>query len=247
MRILLPPSETKRDDGAGAPLDLEALSQPTLTATRRRLVRATMQVSARPRAAAKALELGPTQQHELTRNLALEHAPTMPAIECYTGVLYDALDVRGMSAAQRLRADERLLVASALFGLLAADDPIPAYRLSGGSRLPRIGSLAAVWKPRLQPVLERCAEEELLVDLRSGTYRTLAPVRRALTVRVLSQRPDGSRSVVSHFNKATKGRVARVLGTTAKRIDTVDATIAELERAGMQIERTADLSIDVIV
>ena len=40
------------------------------------------------------------------------------------------------------------------------------------------------------------------MDLRSGSYAALAPVPGAVTLEVLSERPDGSRAVVSHFNKA---------------------------------------------
>lgn len=52
----------------------------------------------------------------------------------------------------------------------------------------------------------------LLVDLRSGTYVAFwrpTGVRTA-TVRVLHE-TQGRRQVVSHFNKATKGRIVRAL------------------------------------
>jgi cytoplasmic iron level regulating protein YaaA (DUF328/UPF0246 family) len=38
------------------------------------------------------LDLGPAQRDEITRNAELRTAPTSPAIDLYTGVLYDALD-----------------------------------------------------------------------------------------------------------------------------------------------------------
>ena len=54
-----------------------------------------------------------------------------------------------------------------------------------------------------------------MVDLRSGAYASLwAPGANAVTVRVLHERESGGvvrRSVVSHFNKATKGRLIRAL------------------------------------
>ena len=54
-----------------------------------------------------------------------------------------------------------------------------------------------------------------MVDLRSSTYASFwrpAPdlARRVVTVRVLHE-VDGTRKVVSHFNKATKGRIVRAL------------------------------------
>ena len=95
---------------------------------------------------------------------------------------------------------------------VARPRPIPAYRLSAGSALPGRAGLRTLWRPVLSPVLS--AGDRLVVDLRSGAYAALAPVRGAVTVRVLSERPDGSRAVVSHLNKAHKGRLARLLATT---------------------------------
>jgi len=54
----------------------------------------------------------------VVRNAQLLTSPTLPALERYTGVLYDALDVGTLTRAQRRRADARLAVGSALFGLL---------------------------------------------------------------------------------------------------------------------------------
>jgi cytoplasmic iron level regulating protein YaaA (DUF328/UPF0246 family) len=47
-------------------------------------------------------------------------------------------------------------VASALFGLLAADDPVPAYRLSASSSLPEV----------VQAAVERTGEHALELIVR---------------------------------------------------------------------------------
>ena len=146
----------------------------------------------------------------------------------YTGVLYDALEVGSLKGASAQRARARLAVGSALFGLLRAGDEIPAYRLSAGSKLPGGLTLAARWKPVLEPVLAKIAATELVVDLRSGAYAALGRIPGAVEVDVLSERPDGKRTVVSHFNKAHKGRLARALA--AGRTEPSDA--AGVHRAG---------------
>src|SRR5919199_6006762 len=128
--VLLPPSETKHPGGDGAPLDLTALGAPELTGLREQLVDAVVQLSADVPAARAALGLSAAQDGEIARNALLRSSPTMPAIERYTGVLYDALDVRSFTRAQRRRAAGRLAVGSALFGVLRAEDAVPAYRLS---------------------------------------------------------------------------------------------------------------------
>ncbi len=203
MLVLLPPSEGKAPRGGGPPLDLGALSRPALGPVRARLVAAL--VCADQAALVAALGCSPEQA---ALDAELLTSPTMPALARYTGVVYDALGHATLRGAARRRADASLVVASALFGLLSPTDPVPAYRLSGASRLPGVGGLAALWRPVLEP--ELAGARGLVVDLRSGAYAALARVPGAVTVRVLREQ-DGRRTTVSHDNKWTKGRLARLL------------------------------------
>jgi uncharacterized protein len=243
--ILLPPSETKAAGGDGPPLDLSALAAPELTPVRTELVEALVKLADDVPASRAALGLSPKQDDEIARNATLWTSATLPALHRYTGVLYDALDVRGMTKAQRARAAGRLRVGSALFGVVRGDDPIPAYRLSAGSALPGLPTLRALWKPALSPVL--AGLDDVVVDLRSGSYAALAPVPGAVTVEVLSERPDGTRSVVSHFNKAHKGRVARLLATTTGEPDTPARLRGLLRRAGLHVEHDGGTALTLVV
>jgi uncharacterized protein len=207
--VLLPPSEGKADGGDGPPLDLTALSFPALTPAREHLVTALQRAARRdPQALRAALGLSDRQAGEVAKDAALTTAPTLPASQRYTGVVYDNLGYPTLRGAARRRADSSLVVASALFGLLRLTDRIPAYRLSGGTVLPGLGGLTPLWRPVLEPVL--AAHRGLVVDLRSGAYAALARVPGAVEVRVLRE-AGGRRSVVSHDNKWTKGRLARAL------------------------------------
>ena len=88
-------------------------------------------------AARAALGLSEGQTDELERNRALRSAPTRPAIEQYTGVLYDALDAGTLDAAARrwlaLAADNGDGAAADTLGLMdyngegGAVDPASAY------------------------------------------------------------------------------------------------------------------------
>ncbi len=208
MLVLLPPSETKVSAVEGEPLDLAALSFASLTRTRRALVRDVARLARRePAAFSTALGLSPRQASELGRNAALLKAPTLPALQLYTGIVYDKLGYASLRGPARRRADESLVVCSALFGLLRPTDRVPPYRLSGGTVLPGLGGLAPRWRPVLEPLLDAA---DFVVDLRSGDYAKLARVPDAVQVRVL--RDEGGRlSVVSHDNKWTKGLLARAL------------------------------------
>ncbi|MEB0222613.1 peroxide stress protein YaaA, partial [Pseudomonas sp. AB12(2023)] len=63
-----------------------------------------------PEAMMAALKLGRTQSGEVAHNRALTTAPTMAALDRYTGVLYDALDAQTLTLADRDWAAAHLLV-----------------------------------------------------------------------------------------------------------------------------------------
>ncbi|MGH3659936.1 MAG: YaaA family protein [Micromonosporaceae bacterium] len=242
MLVLLPPSETKADGGDGPSLDLDALSYPTLTPVRRKLLDALVELADDVPASLAALKLSDRQVAEVERNRRLRASPTAPALARYTGVLYDALDLAGLRRPQRQRAETRLAVASALFGVVRGTDPIPAYRLSGGSVLPSVGALTGVWRPALEPVLGGL--DELVVDLRSAPYAGLARIPGAVAVRVV----DGERQVaISHHNKAHKGRLARVLATTPREPADVRALVRTARRAGLTLVSTGERTLDLVV
>ncbi|AZG44084.1 peroxide stress protein YaaA [Gordonia insulae] len=234
MLVILPPSETKSDGGRGAPLDLDTLAFPELNPIRKRIAEALVELASDLDASRVALDLGRTQLAEIDRNADLWLSPTRPAIDRYTGVLYDALEHRSLTRAGKVKASERLAIGSALFGVVRATDPIPAYRLSGGSKLPGMPTLASLWRPDLSDSLD--AVDDFVVDLRSGVYHQLGPVRDAVTATVMTESADGSRKVVSHFNKHYKGLMARELVRTRRNVRDVNALAAVLSDAGQRVE-----------
>lgn len=256
MLILLPPSEGKTAPRRGRPLELGALSSPSLSPTRSRLLDSLVDLCAGdPEEAARVLGLGPTQAELVVRNGDLWSAPTARADAVYSGVLYDALDPGTLSTGGRRRAARRLAVTSALFGLVSPADRIPAYRLSGDATLPGVGAVAGVWRQSLGPAVVESVGRGLLVDLRSGMYAAFwrpGPdlARRTVGVRVLHEH-QGVRKVVSHFNKATKGRIVRALleeGVTAR---TPTALADALRDLGWKVEQddptAGGTRLDVVV
>lgn len=132
--ILLPPSETKRAPARGKPIDLAALSFPTLTALREALL-----------------------------DDELRAAPAIPAGRLYTGVLYAALDIAtlppgaarnlvissaqfgALRAADRIPAYKREMVATHWrAGLRAPLDEATAGRVILDCRS---ATYAAAWRP----------------------------------------------------------------------------------------------------
>ncbi|GAA4766606.1 peroxide stress protein YaaA [Streptomyces sanyensis] len=220
MLVLLPPSEGKAPAGRGAPLKPESLSLPGLGDARATVLEELAALCAGDEAKAQeVLGLSDGLRGEVAKNAALRTAGTRPAGELYTGVLYDALDLASLDAEARRRAHRALLVFSGLWGAVRIGDRIPPYRCSMGVKLPGLGGLGAFWRGPMAEVLPEAAGDGLVLDLRSAAYASAWRPKgevagRTATVRVLHSRlVDGveKRSVVSHFNKATKGRIVRGL------------------------------------
>ncbi|HEY9294007.1 MAG TPA: peroxide stress protein YaaA [Microlunatus sp.] len=227
MLILLPPSEGKAGPfRRGRSVDLDSLSLPELTSARRKIADALIDCSSGPDAA-KILGLGPSSLPELQLNRTLLEQPSRPAGAIYTGVLYDALDLGSLDPTARRRAAAAIRVQSALWGPIKITDRIPPYRLSIGTQLPGIGGLAAFWRDQLSGVLDRQTGSELIIDCRSTGYAAAwrpAGAEKLIKVTAVTEK-DGSRSVVSHFAKHTRGAVARLL-LQAPRLPRTPAQVA---------------------
>ncbi|MEU6230434.1 peroxide stress protein YaaA [Streptomyces sp. NPDC047042] len=214
MLVLLPPSEGKAASGRGAPLKLESLSLPGLTAAREAVLAELVELCVGDEDKAReVLGLSEGLRGEVAKNVNLLTAGARPAGQVYTGVLYDALDLASLDAAAKKRAARSLLVFSGLWGAVRITDRIPSYRCSMGVKLPGLGALGAHWRAPMAAVLPEVAGEGLVLDLRSAAYAGAWKPKgevagRTATVRVLHA---PTRKVVSHFNKATKGRIVRSL------------------------------------
>ncbi|MCI3930353.1 peroxide stress protein YaaA [Streptomyces sp. AN091965] len=262
MLVLLPPSEGKAASGRGAPLKPESLSLAGLAEARAAVLDELVELCAADEEKAReVLGLSEGLRGEVAKNAELRTAGARPAGEIYTGVLYDALDLATLDAAAKRRAARSLLVFSGLWGAVSVADRIPSYRCSMGVKLPGLGALAAHWRTPMAAVLPEAAGDGLVLDLRSAAYAAGWKPKgevagRTATVRVLHARVvDGveRRSVVSHFNKATKGRVVRSLLTAGAAPASPAELVEALRDLGYAVEAqppakpTAAWSLDVVV
>ncbi|MFM6966209.1 MAG: peroxide stress protein YaaA [Rhodoluna sp.] len=222
MLFLLPPSETKRSGGGSLTIDQVALTFGGLNGAREVVMQA---------AGAE----------------ALLSAPTMRAIDRYTGTLYGAIHGRGLKGTptehnaltsdESKRAKQTVLIQSAMFGLIPSTDHIPEYKISpsknlGGLNLKQVWSQAhaAIW-PRLTG--------GIIIDLRSKAYADLAPIPAEIehyTVTVEVEYPDGSRRALNHFNKKAKGQLVRAALTAKKAPESLRELKACAKRVGLTVE-----------
>ena len=251
MLVLLPPSEGKSGPARGKALDLSSLSSPVLTHPRQQLVdRLVGLCRHEPEQARAVLGLGPSQGDEVARNARLLEAPTARAEQIYTGVLYAALSLDQLSPGARRRAGRWLVTTSSTFGLVRSSDRIPAYRLSGDVSLPGLGPVAAHWRRVLGPAVAEAAGDGVVLDLRSSTYQAFWRPRGELAARTVTARvvheQEGRRTVVSHFNKATKGRLVRSLLEASASPRTVTGLVSALRDLGWRVDR-AGSRLDIVV
>jgi len=173
MLILLPPSEKKKTATSPEKLDLDSL--------------------------VFAAELSATRT-QTTANY--NYSQTSPAIEIYDGVLYQGLGWHSLSASQRKRANSRVLIVSALFGLVRPLDQIFQYKVKIDSKL---------WRDAIVDVSEKFVDE-LVIDCRSSTYKSVWTINPENTVDVRVFKVTGSeRSVITHMSKKYRGELTRHL------------------------------------
>jgi cytoplasmic iron level regulating protein YaaA (DUF328/UPF0246 family) len=240
--ILLPPSEGKATGGDGPAwtpgtmaLDLDG---------RRDRVLASLETAMRGGEAARSKRRGvkgAALAAATEANRRIRGSPTMPAIERYTGVLYDALDARTLHIAGRRRLDGSVLIVSGVWGAVAPSDLIPDYKLKMGATLPRLGKLSTWWRDDLSAAIaERAVGRRiwnLLPNEHAAAWR--APDGLAQwSVRFLEPGKDGTLVAVGHWNKFLKGALVRHLLTHPS---TTPETLASWEHpSGYRYEPALD-------
>jgi cytoplasmic iron level regulating protein YaaA (DUF328/UPF0246 family) len=173
MLILLPPSEKKKTATSPEKFDLDSL--------------------------VFAAELSATRT-QTTANY--DYSQTSPAIEIYDGVLYQGLGWHSLSASQRKRANSRVLIVSALFGLVRPLDQIFQYKIKIDNKL---------WRDAIAEVSEKFVDE-LVIDCRSSTYKSVWTINPENTVDVRVFKVTGAeRSVITHMSKKYRGELTRHL------------------------------------
>jgi uncharacterized protein len=214
LAILLPPSEGKAQGGDG---DSWAPDSGTfgaaLAANRAAVARALRRVAGGDERllGVKGVNLDRARH----ANRSLVGAPTLPAWQRYTGVVWAHLSPADLTTAQR----RSIFVISGLHGLIRGDDPIPDYRLKIGVNLPPLGLLSTWWRTTLSDALgehvTRRGAKRFVVDLLAGEHRAAWVPDGVDGVSVVLRHRKGASG--GHFAKAAKGELARHLLSSADR------------------------------
>jgi cytoplasmic iron level regulating protein YaaA (DUF328/UPF0246 family) len=164
-------------------------------------------------------------------NRRLVDGPTLPAWQRFTGVVWDHLAPGGLGGRARARAEDSVLVVSAVTGLSAWSDPVPDFRLKLSVSLDGLGRLDRFWRPTLSALLDAHLVGRTVVDLLPNEHRAAwvpSPDRYELIRPVLTT-PDGRPA--GHDAKAAKGLLARALLED----DDVERTLATFDPAPLHL------------
>lgn len=175
----------------------------------------------------------------------------MPVMDRFTGVLFEALDAPRLDPRARSWLAANAVVHSALFGLVGADDEIPAYRLSHDSR-PVDLVLKSHWRESITAVIAE--QPGLILDLRSEGYVALGPLPDrddAYGIRVVTASSDGVKRALNHFNKKGKGEFVRALAQAGLDHADIGSLIAWAAGMGIRLEASDRVSgrrmVDLVV
>ncbi len=254
MLFLLPPSETKATGSypgvieSKKPLKLSGLAFKPLTDARQQVIAKLVALSGSPAQAQKVLGLSAKQLGDIRRNAELTTSATMPAIDRYTGTLFDAVHGRGLKGSANefahlddsamARAADCVLIQSPLFGLIRATDLIPYYRFSATTRLPGI-ALKRHWQAAHEGLLGQL--QGPIIDMRSKSYGEFAPLEAredVFALEVVLIDADGNRSSMNHFSKKSKGQLLHAALTAPKPPQTIKDLAALAKRIGFTLEMT---------
>jgi uncharacterized protein len=207
--VLLPPSKGKAAGGAPPSLRAALRRRHPLAAARRQVVAAAVAAAGELDDAAL-VRLAGVDRAKVTEARAelrdLLDAGSLPAHRRYTGVVHGNA---GLAAVDPGRAPVDVRVVSPLLGLVALDEPVPAYRLEMAASLPGLGGLAAFWRAHLGDHLRAVCGETRVWDLLPAEHRRALPgdvLDATDRVELRFVRPDG-RAANAARTKVAKGSV----------------------------------------
>ncbi|MFW5501182.1 MULTISPECIES: YaaA family protein [unclassified Maridesulfovibrio] len=186
--ILIPPSEGKAEGGHNAPL--KAVSGITAD-----LIEAIKKADPKKLYGLKEKAL----EKAITANREVLSSKTMPAIERYTGVVYDAIDYQTLK--NKSDFDEKVLIVSGLFGLVRPTDLIPNYRL----KIDKLKS-AKLWVDSNSEQLKN----KFVIDLLPQAHKKAVKYENGIEVEFVLKKA-GKKMPAGHQGKHIKGRFVRWL------------------------------------
>jgi cytoplasmic iron level regulating protein YaaA (DUF328/UPF0246 family) len=187
--ILIPPSESKVEGGKNPPMQLNEDQEFLVNELDYHEGDMSTLLGVKDQALAKAVE---TNKHIRT-------SKTMPAIERYSGVVYQGIDYPTMTPEGKAFFDKHVRIMSALFGLIKPQENIPNYKF-------KIGTLRATrfWNERNN------LKNYFIVDLLPKSHQKAVRLVENRRIEFYMER-FGAKIPAGHNGKLIKGKFIRYL------------------------------------
>lgn len=185
--ILIPPSEGKAQGGKGKIIKPSAEIKEVLSKLS----------TANPSKLYSGTEKSINEAIQINKDILISH--TMPAINRYTGVVYDAINYDTLKNKDAFNKHVRII--SGLFGLVKPTDLIPNYKLKMGNL-----GLAKFWKP----IISKQLKETFVIDLLPQEHKKAVEYSNGVEVEFIITK-NGRQKPAGHFGKKVKGLFVRWL------------------------------------
>ncbi|MBU45995.1 MAG: hypothetical protein CMD28_01060 [Flavobacteriales bacterium] len=136
------------------------------------------------------------------KNLNVFSNPCSKAIERYTGVVYNQLDLNNYSEESKKYFNSNIRIFSGLFGMVKPNTLIPDYKLKMN-----VLGLTKFWSPFLSKEL---AKEELIIDLLPEIHRKAYEHKNIKKISFYTKKSDKLVSA-GHHGKVVKGQFINFL------------------------------------
>lgn len=216
MKILLAPSETKKQ-GGDLSFNPSTLLFEALLPQRTKLLHAYINILQKGDILTLSKMFGLKKEADILEHKKdIIHELTMKAIQRYTGVAFDYLGYEKLDRQARDYIDSHVILFSNLFGPLRASDLIPEYKLKQGEPVGDIKT-EKFYHEHAAALMESYLAEDEILDLRAGFYdKFYKPAKPYTTLKFIKEG-----KVVSHWAKAYRGIVLREIAKAG--VETLEA------------------------
>jgi cytoplasmic iron level regulating protein YaaA (DUF328/UPF0246 family) len=121
------------------------------------------------------------EREEIIKSFGVGDYPLLPAWRRYKGTFWDNLHMWALPSAVQRRIEERGIILSPLFGILAPSDLIPPYRLDYKDRF-KGRTLRSFWKEKLQNLFNKLLAGKVVLDLLKSPQREVVSFPESSTV-----------------------------------------------------------------
>lgn len=135
---------------------------------------------------------------------------TMPAIQRYSGVMFNAIEYSSLEEKRKENFDSSVIFVDGMFGLLRPQDYIPEYKLKINSKFLKI-DVSKYWKEHLKSDFQELFRNKTVIDLLPEAHRKVVEYKGAKEVFKIGFAEKKNNKIVAtgHNSKKLKGGLIR--------------------------------------